>query len=169
MKILENKKKRNLIIAIAAVTLLVIICIVIVLFSKGKNNSNNETQQNANTAGIYPVDIQGDNNVKTNPDGTKENISEQLKQTQTLKNAEISNITLTYVNGVSIIKADVKNTTDKTTPELKLNAKIKDDTGKVVREVPASVYELGSGESKPITISITTDAANAASIEFSLP
>lgn len=163
MKNLKNKGA--FIICIVAIILIIVLLIV-----KGgkkepvQNNDNNNSV--TNSAVNDSTQTPEENNVveefvQKNEDGSKENISEELKKTKTVAGLELTNIRLVESNGLTQLVADAKNTTNSTISELDIIVTAVDKDGKTLAEFEASVYGLASGKTTKLSAGITDDIANA--------
>ncbi len=99
---MKNNEKRMILILVIVVAV-IIIALLIWRNASNKEEKQGETQQEQNTIAEKYVDVL--------EDGTKLNKSNKLKETKKLDGLEISNIQLTYRNGLAVILGDVKNTT----------------------------------------------------------
>lgn len=173
-----KRKKKGITPGQLVIGVVAIICIICIVFAVIKNKNNNNENNNGGTiangdtvdesTSSYVVDLEGEENVKVNENGVKENTSESIKAEQDLDGIKISNADITYENGVSTIKADIKNDTGKDIEEVGvINIKIKDSEGTVVREMSTYIMGLDVGETKEIDASVTSEIVNATEIEFS--
>lgn len=143
------------------VCLIAIILIILLLVVKGGNKEPVQNDMNNNLA------IQNEGNnlteqyVKKNEDGTKENISEQLKTTKTVAGLELTNIKLIENAGLTKLTADAKNITNSTIEELDIIVIAIDKNGNTLAEFEASVYGVGAGQTTQLNAAITADIANA--------
>lgn len=169
-------KNKILIIFIILIILLAGITIGFKIMDNENNDIENNIRENIDvTENVdtkeppHPIDVPGDQNVRINSDGVKENTSSQLLEEQNINGIIINNIKLTYVNGESTIIADLKNDTGKDIQELGLvYIKVKDETGTVVREMSVYVMSVKSGETIKINAGITSEIVNASQLEFSI-
>jgi len=99
-------------------------------------------------------------------DGTKLNISNKLNETKMLEGLKISNIQLTYKNGMSIIIADVENTTNGDIGLTPINLKLYDEQGNILETLDGLISEVKSGEKTQLNIGISSDYANAYDISI---
>lgn len=166
-------KKSSVTPAQVVIGVVVLICIIFVSVFISKNKSNeatiiDEDKNQTQPENYYVVDIEGNENVKVNSDGVRENTSSKVKQEQDVDGIKISNASITCVNGISTIQADITNKTGKDIEEVGvINIKIKDNNGTAVREISTYIMDLANEETKQINASVTSDIVNATEVEFS--
>ena len=146
----ENQNKVVVIICVVA-----IILIIVLLVTKGgkKEQPNIVEQSNGNEV--------VEEFVEKKEDGSKENISEQLKKNKTIEGVELTNIQLVENGNLTQLIADATNTTNSTIDELDFIVTAIDKNGQELAEFEASVYMLGPGKTTKLNAGITKDIVNA--------
>ena len=139
-----------------AVCTVAIILIIAIIAVKGMNQ--NEEPGNINTGDPNKITEEF---VQVSEDGSKVNISEQLKKTKTVAGLELTNISLIENGGLTQLLADAKNTTNSTIEELDIIITAVDKNGNALAEFEGSVYALAAGQTTTLNAAITTDIANA--------
>ena len=139
MKILEKKGILTLIV------ILIIIIAIVVISKVVKEDKEEKTEE-------Y---------VEVLEDGTKLNVSEQLKESKNIDGIEIANIQLTEQNGQSVLLADATNTNNTNTGVMPINIIILDKDGNEIVKIPGVIAPLKAGETKQLNVGITEDYANA--------
>lgn len=99
--------------------------------------------------------------VRIEENGDKTNTSSKLKETKIFKDLEISNITITENNNVSLILADVKNNTNETKGDIYLDIQIVDKQGNEIIKISGYIETVKPGETVKLNTSATFDFANA--------
>lgn len=99
--------------------------------------------------------------VQNMQDGSKVNISDEIRKTKTLDGLEITNIKLKEKGGLSTLLADVENKTGRTSEEKLIKVEILDKTGKVMAELRGVIDRMEAGEKVELNINATVDVANA--------
>lgn len=89
------------------------------------------------------------------------NISNKLNEVKTLEGLEIFNIELTYKKGMSVVLADVKNTTNKDIRLTPINLKLYDEEGNVLEILDGIIPEVKAGEKTQLNIGISSDIVNS--------
>ena len=131
----------------------VIVIGIIWLIVGGKNKEENkETEQNQ---------VEQEEYVQVLEDGTKYNKSDKLKENKKLGGLEIGNIQLTHQNGMSVLLANVTNTTEKAVDVTRIRLKLYDDKGNVLEELDGLISPLKAGESTQLNMGVSADYANA--------
>ncbi len=149
------KKKEKRLIAI----LLIILAIVLIIFfvRQNKNEGENGTgvtdsQQIAKSEGTY---------TETLDDGTVLNTSEEFNKTKTYNGLEISNIQYTEKNGMTVLLADVKNTSN-TAHSLELvKIIVEGKNGEDMAVMNSIIGDVGPGETIELNASMTGNIVNA--------
>ena len=104
--------------------------------------------------------------VEVQENGSKVNMSEELKKTKTIDGLEISNISLVENNNVSKIVANVTNSTNKTLGGFLVDIIVKNKDGKEITTIGAYIDKVKSGETVQLNASATSDFVNANDIEI---
>lgn len=94
-------------------------------------------------------------------DGVKINTSEELLKNKKIGNLEISNIRLSYTNGISILLADVINVGNTKTKETEIKVEILDKNENVLIELNGVIYSLNPNEKFELNLNTNIDIANA--------
>ena len=149
------KKKEKRLIAI----LLIILAIVVIIYLVRQNQNNGkdgegvtDTQQIAKTEDTY---------TETLEDGTVLNTSEEFNKTKTYNGLEISNIQYTEKNGMTVLLADVKNTSD-TAHNLELvKIIVEGKNGEDMAVMNSIIGDVGPGETIELNASMTGNIVNA--------
>lgn len=147
-------------------TLIVIVVVlvgVILVLEKLYSNQNFKENQYENKQEENSIT---EKYVEELEDGTKLNISNKLNETKMLEGLKISNIQLTYKNGMSIIIADVENTTNGDIGLTPINLKLYDEQGNILETLDGLISEVKSGEKTQLNIGISSDYANAYDISI---
>lgn len=119
-----------------------------------KNISFNEKeQQKPTTVAEKYVDVL--------EDGTKINKSNKLKETKNVEGLEISNIQLTYKNGMAVILGDVKNAAGEDRDLTVIEITLFDDNNNEISTFEGIVSPVKSGETVKLNIGASADYANA--------
>lgn len=150
--------KRNKKIITTLVIIVVVIVGVILVLEKLSNNQEDKGNQYKNEQEENKND---EKYVEKLDDGTKLNISNKLNETKSLDGLEISNIQLTYKNGMSVILADVRNTTNQDIKLTPINLKLYDEQGNVLESLEGLISEVKAGEKTQLNIGVSNDFANA--------
>ena len=150
-------EEKKLILILVIIT--VIVGVIAFFAMRGKNNQNNGTQtKQENVTDEY---------VQRLEDGSKLNVSEELRKTKTLDGLEITNIQLREINGITRLLADVENKTSSTVEAKNVNIKILDKSGNTITEISGVVDRLESGKKTQLNIGVTGDVSNAYNFEIS--
>lgn len=150
-------EEKKLILILVIIT--VVVGVIAFFAMRGKNNQNSGTQtKNENVTDEY---------VQKLEDGSKLNVSEELRKTKTLDGLEINNIQLREINGITKLLADVENKTGSTVEAKTVNIKILDKSGNTITEIAGVVDRLESGKKTQLNIGVTGDVSNAYNFEIS--
>lgn len=150
-------KKSKKIIAIL-ITIVIVIVGIILIFRNISQNKEMKKNEYDNSYGENKVI---EKYVKELEDGTKVNISNKLNEVKTLEGLEIFNIELTYKKGMSVVLADVKNTTNKDIRLTPINLKLYDEEGNVLEILDGIIPEVKAGEKTQLNIGISSDIVNS--------
>ncbi|MCI9366648.1 MAG: hypothetical protein HFJ54_09300 [Clostridia bacterium] len=150
-------KKNKKIITTLVVTVIVIVGVILIL-EKLSNNQENKGNQYKNDQEENKI---VEKYVKELEDGTKINISNKLNETKSLDGLEISNIQLTYKNGISVILADVRNTTNQDIELTPINLKLYDEQGNILETLDGLISKIKATEKTQLNIGVSNDFANA--------
>lgn len=150
-------EEKKLILILVIIT--IIVGVIAFFAMRGKNNQNNGTQtRQENVAEEYVQNLE---------DGSKLNVSEELRKTKTIDGLEITNIQLKEIKGITTLLADVENKTGSTVESKKVKVTILDKSGNAITELLGIVDKLESGKKTQLNIAVTADVANAYNFEIS--
>lgn len=155
-----RKNKKIITTLIVIVVVLVGVILVLEKLYSNKNFKENQYENKQEENSIT------EKYVEELEDGTKLNISNKLNETKMLEGLKISNIQLTYKNGMSIIIADVENTTNGDIGLTPINLKLYDEQGNILETLDGLISEVKSGEKTQLNIGISSDYANAYDISI---
>lgn len=144
----KKEKKEILTLLIVGVIIIAVVVICVNLIKKNKDENAGETE---NT----------EKYVQVLEDGTKLNVSNKLKEVKKLDGLEISNIQLTYRNGVAEVLADVVNTTNKDVPLTPVILTLYDEKNNIIDKLDGLISPVKAGGSVQLHIGVSTDYANA--------
>lgn len=140
MKLFEKKG------VLALIVVLIIVIAIVVIFKTTKENKGEEKAEEY---------------VEILDDGTKLNVSEQLKESKKIDGVEITDIQLTEQNGQSVLLANAINTTNTETVVMPINIIVLDKSGNEIGKIPGVIAPLKQGETKQLNVGITEDYSNA--------
>lgn len=146
-----NEKKWILI--IIAITMIVFIVSVIVKNNKKENKG--EEQNNSNTE-----------LVQTMEDGSKQAISEKLKEDKKIMGLDVKNITITEKNGTANIIASIENNTGTDIREFPIKILLLNEQQETIVKVGAYIGNIKKNETKQINASINMDIAEIYDIQL---
>lgn len=151
-------EEKKLILILVIIT--VIVGVIAFFAMKGNDNKNNNSTQTKqeNVAEEY---------VQKLEDGSKLNVSEELRKTKTLDGLEITNIQFREIKGITTLLADVENKTSSTVESKKVKVTVIDKSGKTITELLGIIDKLESGKKTQLNIGVTADVANAYNFEIS--
>lgn len=158
----ERKKKNVRLIWIILIIIVAVGVIVTINLSNNKKDTKPAQQQsqvenNGQQEEAKPVEKY----VQVLEDGTKLNISEKIKQTKKVGDLEISNIQITYQNGVTNILATVTNTSSKKSELQNVSIVLSDDEGNTIYTLRGVLEETEPNGTSQLNTSITADFANS--------
>ena len=152
VKLDNNKKKKGSILPLLLIAILVVVGIVVFVVTRPKTNEGKP---------VVDDNVAVEKNVKLLDDGSKLNTSSKISGSRKIDNLEITNITLSYKDGISRIFADVTNksntTIDVTTVLLTLYA----EDGSVIDELEGLIGKLEPGKTTQLNIGASSDYSNA--------
>ena len=143
----KNEKKMIGILILVSIIIIAIIYLIV----RPKSKETNVKEENE-TVEEY---------VQVLEDGTKLNTSTKLQQKKKLGGLEIGNIQLTYVNGQSVVLADVVNASNNATGLMSVTLTLLDKQGNTLATVEGLVAPLQPGASTQLNIGVEDDYANA--------
>ena len=150
-------EEKKLILILVIITVIVGIIAFFAMGGKDENNNSTQTKQE-NVAEEY---------VQKLEDGSKLNVSEELRKTKTLDGLEFTNIQLKEIGGITTLLADVENKTGSTVDSKKVKVTVVDKSGKTITEILGIIDKLESGEKTQLNIGVTADVSNAYNFEIS--
>ena len=152
VKLEDNKKKKGSILPLVLIFALIVVGIVVFIVTRPKTTEGQP---------VVDENVVVEKNVKALDDGSKLNTSSKINSDRKIDNLEITNITLTYKDGISRIFADVTNksntTIDVTTVELTLYA----EDGSVIDVLEGMIGKLEPGKTTQLNIGASSDYSNA--------
>ncbi len=154
----KNEKRMILI-------LLIVLVIAIVLFAISKNTNNEEKNITENVAEENNI---VEEHVQILEDGTKLNISEQLKKEKQVGVYKFENIQLTEQDSQTVLLADVTNTSEKETDVQIVDVTLLDKNGQEIITVGGIIEGLTPGEKTQFNTSMTLDYANTYDFKITL-
>ena len=145
---MKPKEKRMILILVVITIIMLIITIIV----KNNNRKNNEIQQG--------------NLVEQREDGTKESISNKLKEEKTLEDLSVTNIQITEENGEATIRANITNQTNMEKAEFPITINVLNQKGETIQKVGAYVGSLQAGETRSVNASINMDISQIYDVTF---
>ena len=155
--------KKNKKIITTLIVIVIVIVGVILILERLSNNKEYKSDQYENKQEENKID---EKYVEKLEDGTKLNISNKLKETKKIEGLEISNIQLTYKNGMSVILAEVKNTTNQDIKLTPISLKLYDEKGNILEALDGLITGTKAGEKTQLNIGVSSDYANAYDISI---
>lgn len=157
----ERKKKNVRLIWIILIIIVAVGVIVTINLSNNKKDAKPAQQQSQVENGQQEEAKPVEKYVQVLEDGTKLNISEKIKQTKKVGDLEISNIQITYQNGVTNILATVTNTSSKKSELQNVSIVLSDDEGNTIYTLRGVLEETEPNGTSQLNTSITADFANS--------
>ncbi len=162
MSAAKERKKRNVrLIWIILIIIVAVGVIVTINLSNNKKDTKPAQQQSQVENGQQEEEKPVEKYVQVLEDGTKLNISEKIKQTKKVGDLEISNIQITYQNGVTNILATVTNTSSKKSELQNVSIVLSDDEGNTIYTLRGVLEETEPNGTSQLNTSITADFANS--------
>lgn len=162
MSAAKERKKRNVrLIWIILIIIVAVGVIVTINLSNNKKDAKPAQQQSQVENGQQEEEKPVEKYVQVLEDGTKLNISEKIKQTKKVGDLEISNIQITYQNGVTNILATVTNTSSKKSELQNVSIVLSDDEGNTIYTLRGVLEETEPNGTSQLNTSITADFANS--------
>ena len=125
---------------------------------KGNNTENNVNEiQNVNEKQY----------VQVLQDGSKVNISEELRKTKALDGLEITNIQLKENGGITTLLADVENKSGANVESKKVQVEILNKNGETITILRGRIDSIKPGEKVQLNMSVTANVANAYDFKIS--
>ena len=150
---MNNKKKKNggkyllALVVIAAIVALVIFFVTKQSPTEGKP--------------VVDENVAIEKNVKLLDDGSKLNTSNKINSNRTLDNLAVTNITLSYKDGISRIFADVTNKSNTTIDVTAVALTLYAEDGSVIDELEGLIGKLEPGKTTQLNIGASSDYSNA--------
>lgn len=151
-------KEKRMIAILVIITIIMLIITIVVKNNSKKAKEEKQAQPNESETSF----------VQQNENGVKTNTSDKLKETKKVGDFEISNISITEVNGVATVQASVMNTSSIDKKEFPLKLKLLNEKGEVIQEVGAYVGKIKQGETRGINASVNMDISNIKDIQFEM-
>ena len=98
--------------------------------------------------------------------GAKLNDSKKLNENKKFEELELSDIQLSYNNGVTDLLFNVTNNSDKEFKMQKVNVILKDEQENKVNEIPGIIEDIKPGETKQFHTAVSADYTNAYDFEI---
>ncbi len=152
-------EEKKLILILVIIT--VVVGVIAFFAMRGNNNKNNNGTQQANKENVT------EEYVQKLEDGSKLNVSEELRKTKTLDGLEFTNIQLKEIGGITTLLADVENKTSSATDEKVVSVKILDKSGNTITELKGIIDSIQPSAKAQLNIAVTADVANAYNFEIS--
>ena len=150
---MNSNEKRWIVLLVAVVIIVVILVIALV---SANNKKEEGTYKPAET-----LQEEEEKYVAETEEGIKINISEELKKPKMYGELEISNISYTYSEGMSLLLADVTNKGTKTHEVEIVKLTIIGETGEIIGEAEPVIGRIEAGETEQLNASIWGDISNA--------
>ena len=155
----QNEKKMIII-------LLVILIVALIIYFIAISEKNKEKTPNTNTNISTNNNMPAQENkteefVEELEDGTKINTSSKLKETKTVADLTVGNISFVYRNGKSQVIADVVNNSGSKTGVMEVTITLFDRNGKQLSKMNGLIGALEPGESTQLDMGTTADVSNA--------
>ena len=155
------RKETKIIIVVVIVWVVILVGIAISRKGKKEETNNGGTQVQTQQTEGQTQQEEKEEYVQKLQDGSKVNISEQLRTERKLGELEIKNIQLVAVGEMTTLVADVENPTNKDVEEQKIKIEILDKNGEVITELRGKIDEVPAGGTAQINMAVTADVANA--------
>ena len=163
-------KKKSVIFAIVAIVAVVLIVSLFFIFRGDNGGQQQNNDSNINQAG---PSVSGENfepNVVVEEDGVKVNISENInKEVIEVENFALSNISLKYVDGMTIFLADVKNNSGVDySSGVSMLVTFYDNAGNKIHSLPVVTSTLLNEKTSTISAKSTIDCTNAYDVSITI-
>ncbi len=147
------------------ILILIIITIIVtsIYFVLKNKNKTEDIQENNSTQ----IQDQNKENISVLEDGTKLNISERMKEIKKVEGLEFSDIEITEKDNVTVILANVKNTTNETKKDYIVDIKVLDKNNSEITSLSGYIGEVKPNETIAFKTSATFDFADAYDIIIS--
>ena len=147
-----RREEKRLIIIVILIGVVIIGGLLIWKNNKGEKYNENVMQIEENEVEEY---------VQKLEDGSKLNVSEELRKEKEIEGLEITNIQLKETRGITTLLAEVENTSGKISEEKKVQVEILNKKGEVITTLKGRIDKIGVGEKVQLNMSVTADVANA--------
>ncbi len=154
-----RKSEKTLILILIIITIIVT---AIYFVLKNKNKTEEIEENNSNQ-----IQDQNEENISLLEDGTKLNISKRMKETKRVEGLEFSDIEITEKDNVTVILANVKNTTNETKKDYIVEIKVLDKNNNEITSLSGYIGEVKPNETIAFKTSATFDFADAYDIIIS--
>lgn len=138
------------------IAMVVIIAVIIIVVIVNKQSSDNSLISKNNEV-----------NYIENAYGSKENISNEVKRNKKVKEIEINNTNIVYINGTSTLTAEVINTSKK---DINVNLKVSVIVNSLNKRVEKEINfgNIIGQSSQIIDLNFNEDLSNADSVQYEL-
>ncbi|MFR8234263.1 MAG: hypothetical protein ACLVA2_07700 [Clostridia bacterium] len=147
-----RKSEKRLILILVIITI-----IVTAIYFVVKNKTNELDGNNNNTE----IQNQSQENISILEDGTKLNISNKIKETKKIDGLEFTDMEITEKDNVTVILANIKNTTNEIKGNYPINIKVVDKDSKEIITISGYIGEVKPNQSITFNASATFDFSNA--------
>ncbi len=139
------------------VSILIAITIVVIIIAIIVKSGNEEPKEEIQEKTMTP----SDEFVQQLNDGTRLNTSDKLHETKKIEEMEISDFQVTEKNNMTLLLANITNTSDTKQGGYPVSIKVVDKQGNEIITLAAFIGELEPGQSTQLSTSATFDYANA--------
>ena len=147
---------------------IIILTVVVAIIVGGLLFWNNQQNKGQTTGGSTTDQNTVEEYVQNLEDGSKLNISEELRKTKQFEGLEITNIQLKEKGGITTLLADVENKTGAQTNTRTVKIDILDKSGNVLTTLKSvTISGAATGEKVQLNASVTADVANAYDFKIS--
>ena len=141
-----SKKEKRMILILLLILIVVIIAVVVIRMPKKGNGAQGENNEK------YTTQLE---------DGTKLNTSSNFNEKKTYNGLEISNVQYTEKDGVTLMLADVKNTSNTKHEQEVVKITILGENGETITEFNAILKAIEPGATEKLNASVSANVANA--------
>ena len=149
-----RKSEKRLILIVILIAIIVISILLVV-----KNVVN---KQDGETAEQKPEEKY----VEVSDIGERINKSEKMKEAKYIDDLEVTNIEISQKDGISILKATVKNNTGVEKGDYPIILKMLDENGNEICKENGYIGKIAPGETKTLNVSTMSDIANVYNLEI---
>ena len=162
----QEEKGFRLVYLLLIIVVVIVAIIVIVNIVNGKKENTGNTVENQETPQVeQPVEDTA-KHTQTLEDGTKINTSSVLTEKKKLGDLELENIQLTYKNGITTLLCNVRNNSQSSVVEQRIEISLLDDEGNTIYTMKGMIEELEPGETTQLNTAVTADFSNAYNFEI---